>query len=84
MHSVSATRSRLIVIKAFFVTVTRKIICTDYKGNNRETYDTAAEVMGLKVVNDIAYYVTLAPQRYYTDHLFVRISLAEIPVLWLA
>ena len=56
---------RLIVIATFLATVTRKIICTDYNGNNRETYDTAAEVMGLKVVNDIAYYVTLPPQRYY-------------------
>ena len=66
---------RLIVIKAFLATVTRKIICTDYNGNNRETYDTAAEVMGLKVVNDIAYYVTLGPQRYCTDQLLVCILL---------
>ena len=62
--------ARRLIVKEAFVTVTRKIICTDYNGNNRETYDTAAEVMGLKVVNDIAYYVTLPPQRYYTDQLF--------------
>ena len=49
---------RLIVIKALSISDYRLIVCTDYNGNHREKYNTIDQIQDLRIVNDIAYYVT--------------------------
>ena len=53
------------------------IVCIDYNGNHRETYESFGQIQGLKVVNNIAYYVTFDPQRYFIEQLHVCILLAH-------
>ena len=69
--------STLIVILTLLVTVKRKIACIDYNGNHRETYESFGKIQGLKVVNNIAYYVTFDPKRYYFEQTFVCMLLAH-------
>ena len=47
----------------YFVTVYKKIECSDYFGQNRQVYKTIGEPASLAIGNDVAYYVQNNPTR---------------------
>ena len=68
---------RLIVIQPLSISDYRLIICTDYNGNHREKYNTIDQIQDLRIVNDIAYYVTCwdFPERYNVEQLHVCLTI---------
>ena len=68
---------RLIVIQTLSISGYGLIICTDYNGNHREQYNTIYQIQDLRIVNDIAYYVTYCygKDRYDVAQLHVCLTI---------